>query len=167
MDRSRETIGKTIARAVRAFETRRTKHGRKWVTVFLNEDTVVIALHGSLTAAEKALVRSPAGTDRVREHHRQLFTDASAPLRRTLKGITGMGVRDTTAEIEPSTNSVVQFFTTDTAGTDFPSVLATPPGSVPGRARSAAAKVAPAVRPRQPDVSSGDDRPIRTTRNSQ
>ena len=46
------TIGQKIAWAARTFEKRRTKHGRKWVAVFLNEATIVIALHGSLTAAE-------------------------------------------------------------------------------------------------------------------
>src|SRR5579872_2419361 len=72
--RLQRTIGQRIARAARAFETRRTKHGRIWVAVFMNEVTIVIALHGSLTAAEKALAQSPAGTARVREYYRQMFT---------------------------------------------------------------------------------------------
>ena len=92
---------------------------RKWVAVFMNQDTIVIALHGSLTAAEKALVQSPAGAARVREFHRQVFTDASAVLHRKIKSISGMEVRDTTAEIEPKTGHVVQLFTTDTVGDEF------------------------------------------------
>ena len=122
-----------IARAARAFEKRRTKHGRKWVAVFMNEDTIVIALHGSLTAAEKALAQSLAGAAQVREFHRQLFANASATLLRKIKSITGMEVRDTTAEIEPTTGSVVQVFTTDTVGEDF--LLA--PGGPAGTVRSA------------------------------
>ena len=82
MDQSQGTIGQKIARAARAFEQRRTKHGRKWVAVFMNEDTITIALHGSLTAAEKGLAQSPAGASQVREFHRQLFTNVSAALRR-------------------------------------------------------------------------------------
>ena len=82
----------------------------------MNEDTIVIALHGSLTAAEKALAQSPAGAARVREFHRQMFTDAPAVLHRKIKSITGMEVRDTTAEVEPKTGHVVLIFTTDTVG---------------------------------------------------
>jgi uncharacterized protein YbcI len=119
MDEPRGTIGQQIARAARAFEVRRTKHERKWVAVFMNEDTVVIALHGCLTAAEKALAQSPAGAARVQEFHRRLFSTVSAPLLRTIKGITGMDVRGATAEIEPTTGSVVQVFTTDTPGEEF------------------------------------------------
>jgi uncharacterized protein YbcI len=85
----------------------------------MNEETIVIALHGSLTAAEKVLAQSPAGAVRVREFHRQMFTDASAFLHRKIKSITGMEVRDTSAEIEPKTGHVVQIFTTDTVGEEF------------------------------------------------
>jgi uncharacterized protein YbcI len=114
------TIGERIARAVHAFELRRTKHARKWVAVFMNEETIVIALHGSLTDAEKALAQSAAGAAEVREFHRRLFTDVSALLLRKIKSITGMDVRHTTAEIELTTGSFVQLFTTDTLGENFP-----------------------------------------------
>ena len=70
----------------------------------------MIALHGNLTAAERTMARSPAGAIRVREFHRQLFADFSATLLREIKSIAG--VRDTTAEIDLSTGSVVQIFTT-------------------------------------------------------
>lgn len=116
---SQRTMGQRIARAARAFEKRRTKHGRKWVAVFMNEDTIVIALHGSLTAAEKALAQSPAGAAWVREFHRQMFTDTPVVLHRKIKSITGMQVRATTSEIEPKTGHVVQIFTTDTVGDEF------------------------------------------------
>jgi uncharacterized protein YbcI len=120
MDQSRGTVCQKIARAARAFEKRRTKHGRKWVALFMNEDTIVIALHGSLTAAEKALAQSPAGAAQVRELHRQLFNNVSTILVQNIKSITGMVVRDTTAEIEPRTGSVVHMFTTDTVEGDVP-----------------------------------------------
>jgi uncharacterized protein YbcI len=119
MNHYQGTIGQKIARAARAFEKRRTKHGRKWVAVFMNEDTIVIALHGSLTAAEKALARGSAGAAQLREFHRQLFANVSTTLHRKIKKITGMEVRDTTAEIEPTTGSVVQVFTTNTVGEEF------------------------------------------------
>ncbi len=139
MNLSQRTIGQWIARAARAFEKRRIKHGRKWVAVFMNEDTIVIALHGSLTAAEKALAQSPAGAARVREFHRQMFADAPTVLHRKIKSITGMEVRDTTAEIDPKTGQVVQVFTTETVGEEFRADR--PQSGHPATVRSASTKV--------------------------
>ncbi len=119
MEPPRRTIGQRISQAAQAFERRQTKHGRKWVAVFMNEDTIVIALHGSLTAQEKALAQSPAGAAQVLEFHRQLFANASGPLFQEIKSITGMEVRDTTVEIEKKTGSVVQIFTTNTVAEEF------------------------------------------------
>jgi uncharacterized protein YbcI len=150
VDLSQRTIGQRIARAARAFEQRRTKHGRKWLAVFMNEDVIVIALHGSLTAAEKALVQSPAGVPCVREFHRGLFTNASA-LRRKIKTITGMEVSDATAEIEPTTGGVVQVFTTDTNGERFCAFLAHRPQSEgPGTVSPASTKAATSAKPTKP-----------------
>jgi uncharacterized protein YbcI len=123
---SQLTIGERIAQAAHAFELRRTKNAREWIAVFMNEDTIVIALHGSLTAAEKALAQSPAGAAQVREFHRQMFTNASAVLLQKIKNITGMEVRDTTVEIEPTTGHVVQIFTTDTVREEFLCALGGP-----------------------------------------
>lgn len=123
---SQETIGEKIARAARAFERRQTKHGRKWVTVFMNEATTLIALHGNLTVAE-ALVQTSAGVANVLEFHRQLFTYVAASFYHELKCISGMEVRHTSAEIEPRSGSVVQVFTTDTVREEFPLAR---PGSV-------------------------------------
>ena len=131
MDQSQRTIGRQVASVVRAFEKRLTTRGRRWVAVFLNEDTIAIALHGSLTAAEIARVRSPAGAARVLEFHRRLFATGTAALRRRIKSITGMDVRGVVAaEIEPATGSVAQVFTTDTTAEEFVRTLAGPAGSV-------------------------------------
>jgi uncharacterized protein YbcI len=117
--------GQKIARAARTFEKRRTKHGRKWGAVFMNEETIVMALHGSLTAAETALAQSPARPAQVREFHRQLFANVSATLLQKIKSITGMEVR----EIEPTTGSVVQGFTTNTVVKEFLLALGGPTGT--------------------------------------
>ncbi len=118
MDQSLGTISRQVARAVGIFEKWRTNHSREWTAVFLNEDTVVIALHASLTPAENAQARCPAGIGRLREFHQQLFANLAATLFRKIKTITGMEVRNVVAEIEPTTGSVVQLFTTDTVGED-------------------------------------------------
>ena len=86
----------------------------KAVTVVLSGETLVITLHGALSPAERALAKSPAGAAQVQEFHRQLFANASDSLRQEIKRITGVEVREATAEIEPTTGTVVKVFTTGT-----------------------------------------------------
>src|SRR5690349_2812992 len=114
MDQSDLPMAHQVARAASAFEQQRTGHAPKSVTVVLSGDTLVITLHGTLTLAEKALASSPAGAAQVQEFHRQLFTNSSEWLRQEIKRITGAEVRGATAEVEPSTGTVVQVFTTGT-----------------------------------------------------
>ncbi len=80
----------------------------------LSGDTLVITLHGALSPAEQAMAQSPDGAAKMQEFHRQLFLSASDTLRQEIKRITGMEVREATAEIEPTTGAVVQVFTSGT-----------------------------------------------------
>ena len=80
----------------------------------LSENTLVITLHEALSPAERALATSPAGAAQVQEFHRQLFTNSAESLRQAIKEITGVEVREATAEVEPTTGAVVQVFTTGT-----------------------------------------------------
>ena len=80
------------------------------MTVVLSDNTLVPTLHGALSPAEKALARSPAGAAQVQEFHRQLFTNSSEVLRQEIKRITGVEVREATAEVETTTGTVVQVF---------------------------------------------------------
>ena len=80
----------------------------------LSEDTLVITLHEALTPAEKALAKSAAGAAQMQEFHRQLFASSSESLRQEIKRITGRQVREATAEVEPTTGSIVHAFTTGT-----------------------------------------------------
>jgi len=115
MDKSNSTMAKQIAQAAIAFEKRRTgNHSPKSVTVVLSEGTLVITLHEALSPAEKALSQSAAGAAKVQEFHRQLFASSSDSLRQEIRRITGMDVREATAEIEPASGAVVQAFTTGT-----------------------------------------------------
>ena len=92
------------------FEQRRTGHAPKSVAVVLSENTLMITLHGALSPAEKALAQSPGGAARVQEFHRQLFADSADSLRGEIKRITGVEVREATAELE-TTGTVMQVFT--------------------------------------------------------
>ena len=84
------------------------------MAVILSENTLVITLHGALSPAEQALAQSPAGAVKLQEFHRQLFTNSADELRQEIKRITGVEVREATAEVETTTGTVVQVFTTGT-----------------------------------------------------
>jgi uncharacterized protein YbcI len=100
-----------IAQAAIAFEHGQTGHLPESATVVLSEDTLVVTLHGALSPAEKALAKTPDGAAQVQEFHRQLFTSSSQSLRREIKRITGVEVREATAEVETTTGTVVHVFT--------------------------------------------------------
>jgi uncharacterized protein YbcI len=113
MNKSKLSMAQQIAQAAIAFEQRRTgNHGPKSVTVVLSEGTLVITLHEALSPAERALAKTPTGAAQIQEFHRQLFANSSEPLRQEIKRITGMDVREATAEVEPVSGAVVQAFTT-------------------------------------------------------
>ena len=114
MNQSKWSVAEQIARVASTSEERRTGHAPRSVTVVLTDNTVVITLHGVLSEAEKAVAKDPAGAAKVQEFHRQLFASTSDSLRQEIKRITGMDVREATAEIEPASGAVVQAFTTGT-----------------------------------------------------
>jgi uncharacterized protein YbcI len=114
IDQSNSSIAQQVAQAASAFEQRLTGHLPKSVTVVLSEATLVITLHGALSPAEIALAKSPAGAAQVQELHRQLFTGSFDSLREEIKRITGVDVREATAEVESGTGTVVKAFTTGT-----------------------------------------------------
>jgi uncharacterized protein YbcI len=115
MDKSKSTMAHQIAQAAIAFEQRRTgNYMPKSVSVVLSEGTLVITLHEALSPAERELAKTPAGAAKVQEFHRHLFASSSESLRQEIYRITGMEVREATAEIEPASGAVVQVFTTGT-----------------------------------------------------
>jgi uncharacterized protein YbcI len=115
MDHSTDrSMAEQIAEAATAFQQERTGHPPKSVSVVLGGDTLVVTLHGALSPAEQALAQSSEGASKVREFHRQLFLNASETLRQEVTRITGMDVREATAEVEPTSGSVVHVFTSGT-----------------------------------------------------
>ena len=107
-------MARQIAKAASDFQQQRTGILPGAVTVVLSDQTLVITLHGALSAAEKALAKSPGGALQVQEFHRELFASSAEPLRQEIKRITGVDVREAAAEVEPSTGTVVQVFTSGT-----------------------------------------------------
>ena len=114
MDKPNSTMAHQIAQAASVFEQQRTGNTPKSVTVVLSDTTLVITLHGALSEAEKALAKSPEGAAQIQNFHRQLFANASDLLRQEVKRITGVEVREATAEVESTTGTVVGVFTTGT-----------------------------------------------------
>jgi uncharacterized protein YbcI len=111
MDKPNSTMARQIAQAASVFEQQRTGNTPKSVTVVLSDTTLVITLHGALSEAEKAMAKSPEGAAQIQDFHRQLFANASESLRQEIKRITGVEVREATAEVEPATGTVVGVFT--------------------------------------------------------
>ena len=114
MNQPTRTMAERIAQAATTFQLQRTGLEPKSVSVVLGGDTLVVTLHGALSPAEKALSRTPEGAAKIQEFHRQLFLDASETLRDEIRRITGMDVREVTAEVEPATGTVVHVFTSGT-----------------------------------------------------
>jgi len=107
-------MAERIAQAAATFQQKRTGRAPTSVSVVLDGDTLVVTLHGALSPAEHAMAQTSEGAVKVQEFHRQLFLSASDTLRKEIKRITGMDVREATAEIEPSSGTVVQTFTSGT-----------------------------------------------------
>ena len=114
LSQSTSTVAQQIAQAALAFHEQGTGHAPKSVTVVLGADTLVVTLHGALSPAEQVLAKTAAGAAQVQKFHRQLFANSCEPLRQEIKRITGVDVREATAEVEPMTGTVMQVFTTGT-----------------------------------------------------
>jgi len=114
MDGPERTQAQRIAHAAIAFEKKRTGHVPHAVTVVLGGDTLVVTLHGALSPAERALAETAAGAAEVQQFHRELFNTAAAAFRQEIQDITGVDVRESKAEVEATTGTVVQVFTTGT-----------------------------------------------------
>src|SRR5690348_4672890 len=114
MESSQSTMAEQVAEAARGFQQRRTGYAPAAVTVVLSNDTLVITLHEALTPAERALAQSAVGAAKVQEFHRQLFASSAGFLREEIKRITGVEVREAAAEIETTTGTVIQVFTSGT-----------------------------------------------------
>lgn len=108
------SMAEQIAQAATAFQQERTGHPPKSVNVVLSGDTLVVTLHGALSPAEQAMAQNADGAAKVREFHQQLFLNASETLRQEIRRITGMNVREASAEVEPTSGAVVHIFTTGT-----------------------------------------------------
>jgi len=115
MEKFTSSKAERIARVASEFERERTGHPPRSVSVVMSGDTLVITLHGSLSAGEIAMAQSPEGAARILELHQQLFASSSTKLQEQIKAITGVEVREARTEVETTTGAIVQVFTTGTS----------------------------------------------------
>jgi uncharacterized protein YbcI len=108
---SAANIAQQLAGLASRFQEQRTGHPPRAVSVVLSDDTLVFTLYEALTLAERVLAASPEGAAKVQEFHRQLFADSADPMRQAIQQITGRQVRESAAEIETATGTVVHAFT--------------------------------------------------------
>ena len=85
-----------------------------------------------LVAGRAGHGQEPGRRRQVQEFHRQLFTNSADELRQEIKRITGVEVREATAEVEPTSGTVVQVFTTGTMVQVFLLAGGVPAGSWSG-----------------------------------
>jgi uncharacterized protein YbcI len=109
-----QSMAKQIGDAALRLETLRSGLVPKSVTVVQSDATLVITLHAALSPAEQALAKTPTGAAQIQDFHRRLFASDSLALRDEIRRITGVEVRQATAEVEPHTGTVVAVFTTGT-----------------------------------------------------
>ncbi len=107
---TRQTMAEQISQAAMVFQENSTGYPPKAVSVVLNKDTLVITLHGALTPAEQAMAIDPTGAAKVQEFHRQLFASSSEALRKEIKRITGVEVRDAMAEVDNQKCATIHVF---------------------------------------------------------
>ena len=107
-------MAQRVADAVTKFQTERTGHAPKTVTVVLNEDTLVVTLHEALSPAEIVLSQSYEGANFVRDFHRRLFDSSVGSLREEINRITGIPIREAAVEVETATGAVEHAFASGT-----------------------------------------------------
>ena len=132
MENLNSNAAQQIAQAASDFQQRQTGHKPQSVVVVLSGDTLVITLHGALSAAEKALAQSPKGAAQMQEFHRQLFNVSADELRREIEKITGVEVCEASTEVEMAPRALVQVFTTGTMVQMFLLARAVPASSWSG-----------------------------------
>ena len=110
MNESESPLTQQVARVAGELQQKRTGFAPTEVSAILSGNTLVVTLDDALTAAEKALSRTPQGAAQVQEFHRQLFASSSTSICERIKTITGRDVREATAAIETETGAIAHTF---------------------------------------------------------
>jgi len=104
------SIAKQVAEAAVTCHLERTGQAPDSVAVVFSGDTLVVTLHGALSPAERAMAKSEAGSAKVQEFHKQLFSSSVDPFCKQVKEILGTEVLEAKAVVDPDTGTVMQVF---------------------------------------------------------
>ena len=100
--------------------------------MILSENTLVITLHGALSPAEKALAKSPAAPPRCKSFTGSCLSTPPTRCATKSSELPGSRWREATAEVEPTSGTVVQVFTTGTVVQVFLLASSVPAGTWSG-----------------------------------
>lgn len=109
-----QTMAQQVAEAVREFQQQQTGQAPRSVTVVLSDNTLFVTLSDALSPAEIALAQTPKGAAQVQEFHQRLFEASAAALKKEIRRITGVEVRESAVEVETTTGTVVHAFASGT-----------------------------------------------------
>jgi uncharacterized protein YbcI len=108
------SMARQIAQSAVSLQEQRLGRRPTSVMVLLGGNTLVIAMHGVLSPAEKLLAARPAGIAKLQEFHQQMFQVSSGPLRQEITTITGLQVCEAIAEDKVTAEAIVQVFPSGT-----------------------------------------------------
>jgi uncharacterized protein YbcI len=108
-------MAQQVARAACDFQRQRTGYAPDSVIVIVGGDTLAVKLPTALSRSEKARAQTTAGAAEVQEFHRRSFSNSSEPLRQSIKQITGVEIREVTAEVATNTDIAVLGLTSGAA----------------------------------------------------
>ncbi len=114
MEKLDPSVAQQIAQAASAFERRRTGHTPQSVAVILSENTLVITLHGALSPAERRWPKTRPAPPKCRSFIGSCLSTPPTRCAKRSRELPGVEVREATAEVEPTSGTVVQVFTTGT-----------------------------------------------------
>jgi uncharacterized protein YbcI len=103
-------LAREIAEVAAVFERQRTGHAPDSISVMLGGGTLVIAVHGALSPAERAILDSPEGAASVEELQRQLFQTGGDAMRSEIQRITGSPIRVATVDIDRGSGTAIKAF---------------------------------------------------------
>ncbi len=88
------SMAEQIAQSAMTFEEHRLGRKPTSVTVVIGGNSLVIAMHGVLSPAEKVRAAGAEGITHLQQFHQRLFQLWSDPLRREIQRITGLELRE-------------------------------------------------------------------------
>ncbi len=112
-------MAQRIGRVACACEEQRTGRCPRGMGVIVCGEAIVVTLHGVLSTEEIELAETRKGNADLHEFHRQSLLTTPEPLVHEIEQILGTKVRESQAELDSSTKTLVQVFSAGTNAAIF------------------------------------------------